>query len=306
MDSGLFFGGSAIAAFVAGMIALFAPCCISVMLPAYFAASFRNRAMLTAMTFLYAAGVATVILPLVLGASLLRQILVSQHEAVFVGGGVLMLGLAAFVLLGGKLELPMPSRRAGQKAGPLGIYSLGVFSGIASSCCAPVLAGVLALSSLAPSTALALALGTAYVFGMVAPLFAITLLWERYDWRASRLFRPRSVTWRIGRLERTLSMSAVATGVLLALMGVATIWAGLAGDAMPSGGWWTSVAIRLQYYGQQITRVLTTLPGWLTAATLIAVAVWLARRAFRQLAPRGGATPPETHEDLEDHSRSNR
>ncbi|HEX8013038.1 MAG TPA: cytochrome c biogenesis protein CcdA, partial [Casimicrobiaceae bacterium] len=113
MDSSLFFGGSAIAAFVAGMIALFAPCCISVMLPAYFAASFRNRAMLTAMTFVYAAGVATVILPLVLGASLLRQLLVSQHGPVFVAGGVLMLGLAAFVLLGGKLELPMPSRQAG-------------------------------------------------------------------------------------------------------------------------------------------------------------------------------------------------
>ncbi|HEX8010113.1 MAG TPA: cytochrome c biogenesis protein CcdA, partial [Casimicrobiaceae bacterium] len=238
------------------------------------------------------------------GASLLRQLLVSQHGPVFVAGGVLMLGLAAFVLLGGKLELPMPSRQAGQKAGPLGIYSLGVFSGIASSCCAPVLAGVLALSSLAPSTVLALALGTAYVFGMVAPLFAITLLWERYDWRASRLFRPRSVTWRIGRLERTLSMSAVATGALLALMGVATIWAGLAADAMPSGGWWMPAAMRLQYYGQQATRALVTLPGWLTAAALIAAGVWLARRAFRQFAPRGDAAPPETPKH-NDQSRSN-
>jgi len=36
MDSSIFLGGSAVAAFVAGVIALFAPCCISVMLPAYF------------------------------------------------------------------------------------------------------------------------------------------------------------------------------------------------------------------------------------------------------------------------------
>ncbi|MBI4535842.1 MAG: glycosyltransferase [Ignavibacteriae bacterium] len=63
------------------------------------------------------------------------------------------------------MHLPMPGRRAGGKAGPLGVYSLGVFSGIASSCCAPVLAGVIALSGVASSFALALGLGTAYVTG---------------------------------------------------------------------------------------------------------------------------------------------
>ena len=48
MTSGVFFGGSLVAATVAGMIALFAPCCISVMLPAYFASSFQNRRRLVA------------------------------------------------------------------------------------------------------------------------------------------------------------------------------------------------------------------------------------------------------------------
>ena len=61
MSSSIFFGGSVLAAMVAGMIALFAPCCISVMLPAYFASSFPNRRVLVAMTFLFAAGIATII-----------------------------------------------------------------------------------------------------------------------------------------------------------------------------------------------------------------------------------------------------
>jgi cytochrome c biogenesis protein CcdA len=69
VDSSVFLGGSVVAATVAGIIALFAPCCISVMLPAYFAGSFQNRRVLTAMTFLFAAGIATVILPIALGAS---------------------------------------------------------------------------------------------------------------------------------------------------------------------------------------------------------------------------------------------
>ena len=304
MDSSIFFGGSAIAAFVAGVIALFAPCCISVMLPAYFASSFQNRPVLIAMTFLYASGVATVILPLVMGASLLRQLFVTQHTLIYVAGGLLMLGIAIFTLLGGKLQLPMPGRQAVGKTGPLGIYSLGAFSGVASSCCAPVLAGVIALSSVAPSFAAALGLGTAYVFGMVAPLFVISLLWERYDWRSSRLFRPRTITWRIGRLQRTLSMSALATGVLLALMGAATVWVGLAYDSMATGAWSSSAAVRLQHYGQQITSVLSTLPGWLTVAALIGVAAWLAWRAFRQMASDRDAVDPEIPKTIKQRSRS--
>ncbi len=62
------FGGSMLASFLAGTVALFAPCCISVMLPAYFASSFASRRALIAMTFVFAAGISLVILPVALGA----------------------------------------------------------------------------------------------------------------------------------------------------------------------------------------------------------------------------------------------
>ena len=57
-------------------------------------------------------------------------------------------------------------------------FALGVFSGIASSCCAPVLVGVMTLSALAGSPAGGVALGLAYVFGMVFPLFVMALVWD--------------------------------------------------------------------------------------------------------------------------------
>ncbi|MGH3666196.1 MAG: cytochrome c biogenesis CcdA family protein, partial [Egibacteraceae bacterium] len=136
MEPGLLMGGSLLAAVVAGTIALLAPCCFSVMLPAYFAGSVQNRRALVGMTLVYAVGVATVILPLALGAVVLRRLLIEQHTLVYVGGGLLMLALAAHTLLGGELKLPMPSRRPGAPTGPFGVYSLGVFSGVASSCCA--------------------------------------------------------------------------------------------------------------------------------------------------------------------------
>ena len=87
MDAGIFVGGSLLAAVVAGTIALLAPCCFSVMLPAYFAGSVQNRRALVGMTLVYAIGVATVILPLALGAVVLRRLLIEQHTLVYTGEG---------------------------------------------------------------------------------------------------------------------------------------------------------------------------------------------------------------------------
>src|SRR3989440_3202189 len=228
MSSSIFFGGSVLAAIIAGAIALFAPCCISVMLPAYFASSFQNRRLLVAMTFLFAAGIATVILPIAMGTSVLRQLLTTQHTAIYVTGGALILALAGYVLLGGQIHLPMPGRRAGGKTGMLSVYSLGIFSGGGSSCCPPLLAGVIAPSSGVPSFWLARGLGAAYVFGMVAPLFVIALLWDRYDWRLSRPFRPRAFTWRLGPFTRPFTAPGLASGTSLRLIGGGMLWLSLA------------------------------------------------------------------------------
>jgi cytochrome c biogenesis protein CcdA len=286
MASSIFFGGSVTAAVVAGMIALFAPCCISFMLPAYFASAFQHRRMLVTMTFLFAAGVATIILPIALGASFLRLVFTTLHPWIYVTGGLLMLGLAAYTLLGGQIHLPMPGAAGhpGERAGPWTVYTLGVFSGVTSSCCAPVLAGVIALASVAPSFGIALGLGSAYVFGMVAPLFAISLLWERYDWRSSGLFKRKKVTWRIGALRRTIGLTDVAAVLLLAALGVGMIWAGFTYRSMSSlAPWQVSLSAQLHHYGHLLTRAFTWMPNWV-AATLLFIALGvLARHALRQV-----------------------
>ncbi|MFC0808868.1 cytochrome c biogenesis CcdA family protein [Ensifer sp. P24N7] len=269
---------------MAGMIALFAPCCISVMLPAYFANSFRNRGVLVGMTLLFAAGIATIVMPLAMGASALRQLFVTQHSLVYTSAGLVMGAMGLYALAGGEMHLPMPGRRAGGRKGALSVYSLGVFSGVASSCCAPVLAGVIALSSVAQSFTVALGLGVAYVFGMVAPLFMISVLWDRIDWRSSWLFRQRRFTWRIGSFARTISGSALASGLLLAGMGAATVWVGLAYDAMPAtSDWQIRVTFWLQQSGRAVTGWLSWLPNWAGAVLLLSSAALLLRQALAQL-----------------------
>jgi len=61
------------------------------------------------------------------------------------------------------------------------IYVLGIFSAIATTCCAPVLAGVLTLS-VASGTILWGALYTlAYVVGMTLPLFIIAAFLDKVN-----------------------------------------------------------------------------------------------------------------------------
>jgi cytochrome c biogenesis protein CcdA len=284
VNTSIFFGGSVLAAVVAGAIALFAPCCISAMLPAYFATSFQNRRRLVAMSFVFAGGTATVILPIALGATVVRRLIFGGHRVVYVLGGALMIGLGAYVFLGGKIHLPMHGRRAGTRRGPAAVYSLGLFSGVASSCCAPVLAGLIALSGVASSFVLPLGLGAAYVFGMVAPLFVISLLWDRYNWRSSQLFRPRSVTWGIGSLRRSIGGTDVASALLLWVMGAASVWVGLAGNSMPgSSGWQATATVALQHLGKTITAALSWIPNWAAATGLLIVVVLLARVAGKQV-----------------------
>jgi cytochrome c-type biogenesis protein len=281
----LLFGGSVVVATVGGVIALLAPCCVSVMLPSYFAGAFHNRRTLVAMTFVFGAGVATIILPLALGATALRRAIFGHHTGIYLGGAALLVGLGLYTLAGGRLRIPQPGRRAVARGGPLGVYSLGAFSGVATACCAPVLAGVIALSGSASSFVTSLVLGLAYVFGMVAPLFAAALVWDRYGERFASLTRPRTITYHIGRITRTISGTAFASGVVLMLMGAITAWIGLHPDSMGTKGWQASFTARLQHYGHDVTEALRWLPGWLAIVALAFVVTMLVRRATREMQP---------------------
>jgi cytochrome c-type biogenesis protein len=305
MHDSVLFGGSIAAALVAGMIALFAPCCLGVMLPAFFASSFQNKGRLIAMTFLFAGGVATIILPIALGAAALLRLINAGHTPLYVAGGLIMLGLGAYTLLGGRIHLPSPGRQAGGGNGPLALYSLGLFSGVASSCCAPVLAGLIALSGLSSSLPTAVALGGAYVTGMVAPLFVISLLWDAFDWRRSPLFRPRTLTWRVGPVSRMLGGTEIASGLLLAVMGVAAIWVGLAVDAMPAPSQWQArLTVGLQSYGKLVTERLAVLPNWVLGSLIAAALALLGLYALKQVGVLGtsrrpASSQPDNKRDIE-------
>lgn len=275
--SNLLVSTTVLASFFGGVVALLAPCCISVMLPAYFASTFRRRSRIAFMTLVFSLGVGTVILPIALGASVLSRLLLAQHAWIFGIGGLLMVIGGLLMLAGLRFSLPMPGGGGSTGNGGLrSVYGLGVFAGGASACCAPVLIGVAALSGAAASFPVALAVGVAYVFGMVAPLAVISLLWDRRQWGQSALQRR---TVAIGR--RRVPLGNALSGGLLIAMGMLTAGLAVSGRGMTTGGWQRSVSSWTQHVAAVALDMLSWLPGWVGALLVLAALALFVRTAVR-------------------------
>lgn len=258
MGTELLATGSILAAFFAGAVALFAPCCIVFLAPAYLAAAVKNnRWRLLPLTFVFAAGLAVVLVPITLGVSLIAGAIAKYHVQLYWAGGLLMIGLGILALSGRMWSMPSVLRAPDTARGDSAtFFSLGVFSGIASSCCAPVLAGVMTLSALSGSAAGGALLGLAYVFGMVLPLFVMALFWDAAGLRQRRWGRAKALRVTVG--GRTLHTNTVNVAVALGfvVMGIAVI--SLAGSTTMTGSstWFQRAA------SDGITRTAQQVLGW--------------------------------------------
>lgn len=218
---------SLITAFFGGMVALFAPCCITFLLPSYLANIFKNKDKVVLMTLIFGLGIATVLVPTSLGIRAIGQLFLKYHTAAYVIGGIFMIMLGLMELTGKKVTLPMLNLTVDVRTrhNPGSVYLLGIVSGITSSCCTPVLAGILTLSFLSPSFLWAGLAGIAYVTGMVLPLVVMALFLERVNWTRLPFIRGKTVTLGTKRILVT----DLFAGVLFMTVGVIFISLALTG-----------------------------------------------------------------------------
>lgn len=287
----LLLGTTLLVAFLGGVVALLAPCCISVMLPAFLATGFRHRGGVVPATLVFGAGVATVILPIGLGATALSRLFIEQHSWVFSIGGVLMMLGGVAVLAGRIPTLPMPGARSATEGSFASAYSLGAFSGIASACCAPVLVGVAVLAGASASFPVALAIGLVYVAGMVAPLALAAVVWDHRRQRAARVLTDRTVRFGFGRWGRPLPLGTAVSGLLLVGMGLLSVVLASSESSMTNSGWQVDVSVWLQHAASVIANALAWLPGWATGLALAVGLALLLRRARWARRP----DHPQTH-----------
>lgn len=280
----LVYSSSLAAAFLGGILALFAPCCVVSVLPTFVGAALeRGRIRLPLTAAIFAAGIATVMLPIVLGIGLLGQLLANHHREVYFVVGLFLALLGIQILSGRPWSLPMPMLRlrvSGSSVG--GVYVLGLTSGLASSCCAPVLAGVAAMSALAGTLPGSVGLGLAYVFGMVFPLLMAVLFWDRLNLNRRLAKLPRLPRIRLGR--RLLPWpDATAAAMFLAIGGLA-LYIAYTGQTTYLPDWLLAWNRWATGSAGDVAAALRGIPALAQAAALAALAAgvgWAIYRAWR-------------------------
>lgn len=230
MNETILFQTSIIAAFLAGMVALFAPCCVSYLLPAYLGSVFKERKRVLFMTLIYSLGIFIVMLPAVLGSQLISLWAFRYHEEIYLVGGGFMILVGLISLIGYKLPMPHFRRSGKQGTDVLSIFTLGMFSGITSACCAPVLVGVLTLSFLSPNLWQALLIGFIYVLGMVTPLYIGSYFLDSKKVLGMTFFKKKLTMLKLLGKEYPIIMGNVISFLIFTITGTLVVYLTLVTD----------------------------------------------------------------------------
>lgn len=211
----LFFGISLTAAFVGGMVALFAPCCLTFLFPAYLGTIFKAKGRVVFLTLVFAAGIAVILVPVALGFRFIVSFFNEFHTAVYLLGALMLIILGLMTFFETKVMLPFTiAYKMPENVTVASTFLLGIISGITSSCCAPVLLAAITLSSLSPTLLSAVIVAVVYVLGIVAPLFFLSLIYDKVTSKYLSNFKKK--------IQRPLKFLAaaifVAVGIIIAIL----------------------------------------------------------------------------------------
>ncbi|MEV7172756.1 cytochrome c biogenesis CcdA family protein [Streptomyces sp. NPDC093224] len=206
-----------LAALLGGLLALLSPCS-ALLLPAFFAYSIDSPTRLLARTCIFYAGLASTLVPLGAAGSYAGRFFLGNRDQLVLAGGWLIIALGVAQILG----LGFASRRISELSGrirpttALSVYALGAVYGLAGFCAGPILGSVLTVAAVSGSPVYGGLLLAVYALGMAVPLFALALLWERFELGRRRWVRGRVL--RVGRLE--LHTTSLLSGLFFITLGV--------------------------------------------------------------------------------------
>lgn len=280
MDS--FASASIVAAFLAGVAALFAPCCITVLLPSYLGSVFKERFKVVLMTFVFFLGILTVFLPIGLGAAVLSQVFNRYHNLIFTLGGLMLAVLGLALIFGKNLSLPSPAHPSIKDYGIVSVYLLGIFSAIATTCCAPVLAGVLALSVASGSILWGGVYTLSYVLGMVAPLFFIAAFLDKVDFTQKLTAIRKPVTFELGGVRWRFIIAELVAGVVFLSMGVYIIYLALTNRLFMQSDYQLMINLFIANLVHSVHRFTKQIPELIWGGLVVVIFILLIIYAIKQ------------------------
>lgn len=209
---------SFLASFLGGLLSLLSPCS-ALLLPAFFAYAFQSRGELVGRTAVFYLGLCATLVPLGMGISAVSALVYGHRSTLITVSGLVIIVLGVVQVLGGGFSFGPVERLRGRVKGDsiVTTFFLGAVYGFAGFCSGPILGAVLTVAATSGSVLRGASLLATYAAGMAAPLFLMSLLWERLDLGHRRWLRGREVSLGRFRFHSTNLLSGlmfVAIGVL--------------------------------------------------------------------------------------------
>jgi cytochrome c biogenesis protein CcdA len=210
------------AAFIGGILSLLSPCS-ALLLPAFFAYAFQNKREITARTAVFFVGLATIFVPLGMGASLATTLFQDHRDTMIIVAGVILVGFGVMELLGRSFSFGRVNSTAAAGAdetrGLFGTYSLGLVYGFGGFCSGPILGAVLTVAATDDNVIRGGGLLATYALGTVAPLFVLAVFWDRLKIGQKKFIRGRG--FKFGPVE--VHSTQLIAGVVFILLGLSFI-----------------------------------------------------------------------------------
>jgi cytochrome c biogenesis protein CcdA len=227
-------------------------------------------------------GILTIFLPIGLGFSALAQFFKEYHNVIFITGGSFLVVLGVMILTKNGFKLPFSVHPQLKKHNAGSVFTLGIFSGIATTCCAPVLAGVLALSVLPGSIIWGGIYTLMYVLGMVAPLFFIALIADRSKMTSRMMKMRKTFKYKLFSKEITLTFAELLSGAIFLIMGAITVYYAFMGNVAVHSDYQITINIYFDKLLKFITKLLTPIVNYVWTA-LGVFAVYLINKLLKLL-----------------------
>lgn len=214
------------------------------------------------MTLVFFAGISIILVPIGLGAAGLAQIFRDFHKELYIFGGLFMILLSVLSILGKGISMPMPKRIQAKmdSSSAKSVFALGMLSGAATSCCAPVLAGAMALAVISGAFWKALIVVFAYVFGMTFPLFVTAYFYDKYKVEQSKIIRGKLLKMHIGAKTVYVHSTNLLSGALFLIIGFVMLALGLSGNAFWSPHTQAELGRSLNVWTQYVFESLAVIP----------------------------------------------
>jgi len=274
-------GIGVLGAFLGGLASLLSPCS-ALLLPSFFAYAFDRVQVLIRRSIGFWLGLCAVLVPLGAGIGGLGRALTEYRSVLILVGALVLIGFGALTVLGRGFSVPGMQRMSGRinVSSTLSVVALGAVYGLAGFCAGPLLGAVLTMSALGANPVYGGLLMAVYALGMVAPLFLLAWLWERYNLGAKRWLRGRPV--RLGPLHT--HTTALLSGTVLIVIGILFLLTD--GTANLGGLLSVDTEFGLQVWLRRMSTAVAD-----PVVLLIAVLGVLAWRVYRWRRPRGGSRP---------------